>query len=493
VTIPRRDLFTSLNTVVALHRHVTAAIPAVAVAIPAQPPLEPAARRHIDRLARRLRDRLPGSWRSRDDATANLADSRGSAGYRTAVQPLLFPLVGDRAEGARIWDVDGNEFLDITMGFGVQLFGHAAPFITKALGAQLGRGLQLGPQARLAGEAARRIHRLTGVDRVAFCNTGTEAVMTALRLARLATGRFKIALFEGSYHGHFDGVLANASADDGDPQPLSPGTPSGFVRDVLVLDYADPEGSMALLERHRDELAGVLVEPVQSRRPGLQPREFLRQLRVWTERAGIALIFDEVLLGFRIALGGAQAWAGVAADLVTYGKIIGGGLPIGVVAGRRSFMDRLDGGAWALGNAGPSGPTIFFAGTFNKNPLTMAAAVAVLEELEREGAGLQEGLNRRTAALAQRLNATLAARTGAMRVDSASSLFRFIGAPDVFYYNLLDQGLYVWEGRTCFLSTRHTDADLEQIVAAVTASADALVADGLLPGLIPATVAIAPI
>jgi amino acid adenylation domain-containing protein/non-ribosomal peptide synthase protein (TIGR01720 family) len=492
VTIPRRDLFTALNTVIALHRHVTAAIPAVAVATPAPPPLEPAARAHIDRLACRLRDRLPGSWRSRDDATANLADSRGSAGYRAAVQPLLFPLVGDRAEGARIWDVDGNEFLDITMGFGVQLFGHAAPFITAALGAQLGRGLQLGPQARLAGEAARRIHRLTGVDRVAFCNTGTEAVMTALRLARLATGRSRIALFEGSYHGHFDGVLANAGAEQGDAQPLSPGTPAGFVRDVLVLDYADAEASMALLERHGRDLAAVLVEPVQSRRPGLQPRDFLRQLRAWTERAGIALIFDEVLLGFRIALGGAQAWAGVAADLVTYGKIIGGGLPIGVVAGRRSFMDRLDGGAWALGNAGPSGPTIFFAGTFNKNPLTMAAAVAVLEQLEREGPALQDGLNRRTAALAQRLNAALAARTGAMRVDSASSLFRFIGAPDVFYYNLLDQGLYVWEGRTCFLSTRHTDADLDRIVAAVAASADVLVADGLLPGLVAPAVVAAP-
>jgi amino acid adenylation domain-containing protein/non-ribosomal peptide synthase protein (TIGR01720 family) len=495
IKIPRRDLFTSLNTVVALHRHVTVAMPAVLpeAAIPALPLLEPGAARHIDCLARRLRDRLPGSWRSRDDATANLADSRGSAGYRAAVQPLLFPLVGDRAEGARIWDVDGNEFLDITMGFGVQLFGHAAPFITEALGAQLGRGLQLGPQARLAGEAARRIHRLTGVDRVAFCNTGTEAVMTALRLARLATGRSKIALFEGSYHGHFDGVLANAGAEDGDPQPLSPGTPTGFVRDLLVLDYADPEGSMALLERHRHDLAAVLVEPVQSRRPGLQPRDFLKQLRAWTERASIALIFDEVLLGFRIALGGAQAWAGVTADLVTYGKIIGGGLPIGVVAGRRSFMDRLDGGAWALGNTGPSAPTIFFAGTFNKNPLTMAAAVAVLEQLEREGPGLQDGLNRRTAALAQRLNAALAARTGAMRVDSASSLFRFVGAPDVFYYNLLDQGLYVWEGRTCFLSTRHTDADLDRIVGAVTASADALVADGLLPGLVLPPVATAAI
>lgn len=503
VAIPRRALFSTLNTAAALYQHVIANVPSLSpaaaieppptetpalaprAALPTAPPpapLEPAALAHINALAQRLRARLPGSWSSRDASTAVLADSRGSAGYRPAIHPLLFPLIGDRADGARIWDADGQEYLDITMGFGVQLFGHAAPFIADALRGQLDRGLQLGPQARLAGEVARRMHRLTGVDRIGFCNTGTEAVMTALRLARLTTGRSQIALFDGSYHGHFDAVLATAGSADGKASPLSPGTPEGFVQDMLVLDYGDPDGSMALLERHRHSLAAVLVEPIQSRRPGLQPRAFLRQLREWTARAGIALIFDEVLLGFRLALGGAQAWAGVTADLVTYGKIIGGGLPIGAVAGRRAFMDRLDGGAWALGHSEPSGPTIFFAGTFNKNPLTMAASVAVLDRLEQEGPGLQEQLNQRTEALAARLNTALSTRTGAMRVDHASSLFRFIGAPDVFYYHLLERGLYVWEGRTCFLSTRHSDADLDQIVRVVTTGVEALVADGLLSG-----------
>ncbi len=454
-------------------------------AVPARPAAveKPVARAHVAALAERLRRKTPGSWQSRAATGRELADSRASAGYRPEVQSLIYPLIGDRAEGAHIWDVDGNEYLDITMGFGVQLFGHSAPFIRDALAGQLGRGLQLGPQARLAGEVAARLHRLTGVERVAFCNTGTEAVMTALRLARLATGHAKVALFQGSYHGHFDGVLASSADAAGAAMPLSLGTPQAFAQDLLILDYGDPDASFAALERHRGELAAVLVEPIQSRRPALQPRVFLRALREWTERAGVALIFDEVLLGFRIALGGAQAWAGVEADLVTYGKIIGGGLPIGVVAGRRAMMDGLDGGAWQPGANAPNEATIFFAGTFNKNPLTMAASIAVLDRLEREGPELQEGLNRRTAALVARLNAALAERTPILRVDSAASLFRFRGAPDVFYYELLDRGVYVWEGRTCFLSTEHTEADLDRIVAAVAASADALVAAGLLPGL----------
>ena len=499
VKVPRRELFHSLNTIAALQVHLaTATITTAAEAPVSKPKLmavappasaailadpHQAADGHIERLAARLGSRTAGSRHSRDTTARFLADSRGSAGYRPAIQSMLYPLVGDRAQGAHVWDVDGNDYLDITMGFGVQLFGHAAPFITDALRAQLDRGLQLGPQARLAGDAAQRICRLTCVERVAFCNTGTEAVMTALRLARAATGRQRIALFEGSYHGHFDGVLASSGGGSGTAQPLSQGTPDGFIQDVLVLDYADLDAALAILDQHRHELAAVLVEPIQSRRPGLQPLAFLKSLREWTEKTGVALIFDEVLLGFRIALGGAQAWAGVAADLVTYGKIIGGGLPIGAVAGRRVFMDRLDGGAWAPGEAGPSAPAIFFAGTFNKNPLTMAAAVAVLDHLEQAGPGLQAALNERTGLLTRRLNAVICSRTPAIRVDCAASLFRFVGAPDLFYYHLLEQGVYVWEGRTCFLSTSHTDADLDRIVDAVTASVTALTADGHLPAI----------
>ncbi len=500
VKVPRRDLFGSLNTLAALEAFVGQAqtfndqvtngqgnlgnMPAADTATEETAAVSRDTAADVAALSARLRGRTRGSWGNREANAAILADSRGSAGYRPAVQSLIYPLVGDRADGARIWDVDGNPYVDITMGFGVQLFGHAAPFITRALQAQLAKGLQLGPQARLAGEAAQLLHRLTGVDRVAFCNTGTEAVMTALRLARATTGRNGVALFQGSYHGHFDGVLANAGAgasSSGNAEPLSPGTPPGFTQDLLVLDYADQAASMEALERHRSRLAAVLVEPIQSRRPGLQPRAFLHALRDWTRRAGVALIFDEVLLGFRIAQGGAQEWAGVEADLVTYGKIIGGGLPIGVVGGRRDFMDRLDGGGWMPGSSGPMPGAVFFAGTFNKNPLTMAASVAVLRQLEQEGSQLQNRLNQRTAELVTRLNDVFAQRTNAYRVDSAGSLFRFIGVPDLFYYHLLARGVYVWEGRTCFLSTAHTDSDLEFIVDAVQETAAALSSGAVAP------------
>jgi amino acid adenylation domain-containing protein len=360
------------------------------------------------------------------------------------------------------------------MGFGVQLFGHKPDFVAAAFQRQIAeRGLFIGPQAPLAGEVAQRICRLTGNARAVFCNTGTEAVMTALRLARHVTGRMRVAMFAGSYHGHFDGTLASTSAD-GTVAPLTRGTPAGMVADMLILDYGDPEGALEVLRREGDTLAAVLVEPVQSRRPDWAPRAFLQELRALTRALGVALVFDEVLLGFRVALGGVQAWAGVQADIVTYGKIVGGGLPIGVVAGEGRFLDPIDGGAE------PRNERMFFAGTFNKNPLTMAASHAVLTHLENAGPSLQETLNRRTADLAARLNAVFAATAPSMRVDAFSSLFRFVGASDVFFYHLISNGVYVWEGRTCFLSTAHDNADLDRIVEAVTTSVQAMQARGLL-------------
>jgi amino acid adenylation domain-containing protein/non-ribosomal peptide synthase protein (TIGR01720 family) len=418
--------------------------------------------------------RTQASRRQRETYAGVLADSRAAAGFRPATADLLYPIVGERGAGSHVVDADGNDYVDVTMGFGVQLFGHKPVFVTDAIQHHIvERGLFIGPQAPLAGEVAERICRLTGNARAVFCNTGTEAVMTALRLARHVTGRMRVAMFTGSYHGHFDGTLASPSAD-GTAAPLTRGTPAGMVADMLVLDYGDPEGALEVLRREGETLAAVIVEPVQSRRPDRQPRAFLQQLRALTRALGIALVFDEVLLGFRVALGGAQAWASVQADVVTYGKIIGGGLPIGVVAGERRFLDAIDGGA------GPRGDRTFFAGTFNKNPLTMAASHAVLTHLENVGPSLQEALNRRTADLAERLNAILAAAAPSMRVDAFASLFRFVGASDVFFYHLIRNGVYVWEGRTCFLSTAHDDADLDRIVEAVTTSVRAMQARGLL-------------
>ncbi|MFG1391587.1 type I polyketide synthase [Xanthobacter agilis] len=432
-------------------------------------------------FAARYVARSRASRRHREAHGAVLADSRAVAGFRPETKAMLYPIIGVKGAGSHITDADGNDYVDLTMGFGVQLFGHNPPMVVDAMGRQLAeQGLFLGPQAEQAGEVAARIARLTGNERVVFCNSGTEAVMTALRLARHATGRTRVAMFAGSYHGHFDGTLARTSPD-GSSATLASGTPLGMVADVVVLDYADPEGSQAALEALSDSLAAVIVEPVQSRRPSLQPRAFLQWLRTFTARVGAALIFDEVLLGFRVASGGAQAWADVRADLVTYGKIVGGGLPIGVVSGRSAFLDGIDGGTWPLDDAGgPRAERTFFAGTFNKNPLTMAAAAAVLGHLEAAGPALQDRLNARTTALCHRLNARLEEEGRALRVEHFASLFRFVGASDLFYNQLISRGVYVWEGRTCFLSTAHSDADLEQVVEAVVESARALASVGLM-------------
>jgi glutamate-1-semialdehyde aminotransferase len=233
------------------------------------------------------------------------------------------------------------------MGFGLNLFGHSPAFVTEAVAEQLRKGVEIGPQSPIAGEVARLISEFTGMDRVTFCNTGSEAVMAAIRLARTVTGRDTVALFSGAYHGTFDEVLVRGVRSGAVHKsfPISPGIPSPHVENVLVLEYGTDE-SLQILKSRMGELAAVLVEPVQSRHPDLQPREFLRSLRALTEQAGTALIFDEVITGFRVHPGGTQAMFGIQADLATYGKVLGGGLPLGVVAGKRAFMDALaDGGA----------------------------------------------------------------------------------------------------------------------------------------------------
>ncbi|TAM76423.1 MAG: amino acid adenylation domain-containing protein [Candidimonas sp.] len=410
-----------------------------------------------------------------------LADSRAVAGFRSETKSMLYPIIGAKGLGSHMTDVDGNHYVDIAMGFGVQLFGHTPAFLVDAIvGHVTERGLFLGPQAHLAGDVAQRICRLTGNARVTFCNSGTEAVMTALRLARHATGRNRIAMFQGSYHGHFDGTLAQAGPG-GSTVALAGGTPPGMVDDVLLLDYGDEDGSLEILAREGASLAAVIVEPVQGRRPDRQPRAFLQRLRELTRSTGTALIFDEVLLGFRVALGGAQAWAGVRADLVTYGKIVGGGLPIGVVAGDARFLDALDGGAWSTDDASvPRGDRTFFAGTFNKNPLAMANAQAVLTYLEQQGPSLQDSLNTRTENFVARLNRVLTEEESGISVHHFASLFRFAGASDLFYNHMIQNGVYVWEGRTCFLSTAHDDQDLDKVEQAVRASVRAMRANGML-------------
>jgi non-ribosomal peptide synthetase component F len=258
--------------------------------------------------------------------------------------------------------------------------------------------------------------------------------------------------------------------------PIAPGIVQDSVANVLVLDYGNPE-SLDLIRRHADELAAVLVEPVQSRRPDLQPREFLHELRAFTAEREIALIFDEVITGFRCHTGGAQAHFGIKADLATYGKVMGGGMPIGAIAGKAEYMDAFDGGAWNYGDASyPTAGVTFFAGTFVRHPLALAAARAVLERLDQAGTALQSDLAERNARMIAAISTTLEGTP--FQVPHFSSLF-YVRAQDFKFSGLLyallrHRGIHIWEGRPCFISTAHSDADIGRIIEGFRESVEEL-------------------
>ncbi|HEY9826258.1 MAG TPA: aspartate aminotransferase family protein [Stenomitos sp.] len=430
-----------------------------------------------------------------------LADRRLSDGFCHPLKELVYPIVGHHGEGSRFWDIDQNEYLDLAMGFGTALFGHNPPFIRAAIAERLDCGFALGPQSDLAGEVAQLICDLTKMERVTFCNTGTEAVMTALRLARAATGRQKIAFFSRSYHGHSDGTLLEQGMEAGQPQtiPSALGVPTTLAETTLVLDYGEPS-ALAEITAHADDLAAVLVEPVQDACPDLQPQAFLQDLRSLTHAKGIALIFDEMLTGFRIHPGGAQAWFGIDADIATYGKIIGGGLPIGVIAGKGTYMDRIDGGAWTFGeNSAPTVEKTFFAGTYCKHPLSMAAALAVLTHLKECGPALQQSLNNKTERFISSMNHYFHSEDLPIQLANFGSLFNVISdrtasekhAPsqalpperivfELMNYHLIYRGIYLLSGGG-FLSTAHTDADCDRVLEAVRDTVRELRESGLLP------------
>lgn len=240
---------------------------------------------------------------------------------------------------------------------------------------------------------------------------------------------------------------------------------------MLVLDY-DSSESLDILKARAGELAAILVEPVQSRSPELQPKEFLHQLRRITKNSGAALIFDEVITGFRIHPGGAQAYFGVQADIATYGKVVGGGMPIGVIAGKSKFMDALDGGFWRFGDASvPEVGITFFAGTFVRHPLAMAAAKATLEYLQRGGPQLQRQLNEKSDELVAALNNYFQQVKAPIKVVNFGSLMilkflKEVPCGELLFYLLREKGVHIWENRPCFLTLAHSDADIEFVLQA---------------------------
>ena len=443
---------------------------------------------HLDQLIERFCKRTSKSKQQADERRLILADSRTSAGFRLLWKEMLYTLCAERAAGARIWDIDGNEYVDIAMGYGALLFGHTPPSL-ESLQTHFNQGIQMGLISDSVREAAELVRELAGVERVTFCNSGTEAVMIALRLARTVTGRSKIAFFEGSYHGFFDEVLVRPSSSlDGGTcmAPIAPGITAGSADNVLVLEYGDPK-SLEVLAQHADELAAVLVEPVQSRRPDLQPIEFLRKVRHLTHNSGTPLIFDEVITGFRVHPRGVQGLFDVEADIVTYGKGVGAGVPVAIVAGKSAYIDAIDGGRWSYGDKSfPRAERTYVAGTYFMHPVTMTAVSSALQHLKKSGPQLQEQLNAKTAEFVQTLNSHFNNEEIPIHVVHFGSLFRFIFSSevkfaDLFFYHLLEKGVYTWEGRNCFLSTAHTDEDIEWIVSAVKEAAAEMRAGGFIP------------
>lgn len=413
-----------------------------------------------------------------------LADNRASAGFRFSTKEMLYPLVSKTSNGSRFWDIDDNEYIDITMGFGSSMFGHQPEFITSAIQQQLQQGMHIGPQSHIVGDVSERFTRITGLDRVCFVNTGTEAVMTAIRLARTHTKKKKIVIFNGAYHGHFDGVLGMFDEMENKVEPMVGGTPQGMVEDLIVLDYCSEE-ALQVIKLHANEIAGVLVEPIQSRHPEQRPADFLKSLRKLTEELDVPLIFDEMITGFRLLPGGAQEYFGIKADMATYGKILGGGMPIGAIAGSSKYLDAIDGGAWSYGDQSyPQAETTFLAGTFSKHPLAMAAANAVLTEIEERGVDAYEQLNANTESFVKRLNSFFEQESVGIEVVNAGSLFRFKFREnyDLLFLHLIKHGVYIWEGRNCFLSFAHSNEDLDQIFKAVSQSIEDMKRGGILSG-----------
>jgi glutamate-1-semialdehyde aminotransferase len=334
---------------------------------------------------------------------------------------------------------------------------------------------------------------MTGHDRAALCNTGSEAVMGAMRVARTVTDRSLIVAFNGSYHGIFDEAIVRGIQNK-KVVPAASGIMEGAVQNMLYLDYGTEE-SLEIIKEKANEIAAVLVEPVQSRRPEFRPIEFLKKLRAITTTSGSALIFDEVITGFRMHPNGVQGMFRIKADICTYGKVIGGGLPIGAIAGDKKFMDALDGGSWNYGDDSiPEVGVTYFAGTFVRHPLALVAAKAALEFLKDDGGKIQQDLTQKTNNLAEELNVYFEEKNLPFQIVHFGSLWKFKPKTDVNMTELIfslmrEKGIHIYDGFPCFLTAAHTDQELQTIIKTFKSTVDELLAAGFfldVPNLIEA-------
>ncbi|MED5621725.1 non-ribosomal peptide synthetase/type I polyketide synthase [Ideonella sp. BN130291] len=454
------------------------------ITLDTQQDFTPEQRRWLDDFVARYNARSGQSKRFSQQHRKVMADPRVVTGFNPLWKDLVYPIVADRSKGARLWDLDGNEYIDLLSCFGANLLGYQPDELVNAMVEQLQRGIEVGPQHPMAAEVAQLISEFTGMERVAFCNTGSEAVMGAMRIARTVTGRKTIAIFTNSYHGIFDEVIVRGTKQ---LRSLSaaPGILANAVENVLVLDW-NSEDSLRVLRERGHELAAIMTEPIQNKYPTVQPREFVQSLRRIADEAGCALIFDEVVTGFRVAPGGAQEFYGVRADLATYGKIIGGGLPFAAIGGSSRWLDALDGGHWQYGDDSyPEAGVTYFAGTFVRHPLALVAARASLLHLKRGGRELYRVLNARTQSLIDRLNTAFAVRGAPVKAVHCSSLWRLSWDDgqkyvSLFYYLCRFHGLHLYEQFGHFVTEAMGEAELDRIFQVFTEALDELMALGFI-------------
>ena len=390
----------------------------------------------------------------------------------------LTPRFITRADGAYIWDEDGNKYIDYVCSWGPMILGHNHPIIREAVERAVKDGLSFGASTRREVEIAElMVQMVPNIEMVRMVNSGTEAVMSALRLARGATGRDKLMKFEGCYHGHSDSMLvkAGSSAVAEEGRPSSAGVPADVAKDTLTARYNDLESVRELFARYPGQIACVIVEPVAANMGVVGPQPgFLEGLRAICDKEGALLLFDEVITGFRLARGGAQEFFGVRADLVTFGKIIGGGMPVGAYCGSRALMEQV----------APCGP-VYQAGTLSGNPVAMAAGLAQLTYLN-EHPEVYETIAKKADRLADGMRQA-AERAGAgVRINQVGSLVAPFFTPDrvesftdatksdlnkyaVYFEKMLARGVYLAPAQfeAMFVSAAHSEEDLEKTIRAV--------------------------
>ena len=381
-----------------------------------------------------------------------------------------------RGKGSRIYDEDGNEFIDYVCSWGPLILGHSHPQVVDALKRAAERGTSFGAPTGLEVTLAKMIAAaMPSIEMIRFVNSGTEAAMTALRLARAFTGRDKIVKFAGGYHGHADGLLVKGGSGLATlGLPSSPGVPASYAQNTLVAPYNNAKAVAELFQQYPEEIAAVIVEPVAANIGVVPPQPgFLDNLRSLTSRSGALLIFDEVISGFRVAYGGAQAIYGITPDLTCLGKIIGGGLPVGAYGGKREIMEMM----------APTGP-VYQAGTLSGNPLAMTAGIETLkvlsqpgvyEQLESTASRLEKGIAGVVGSLNLKLNISrFASLLTVFFTDSAAFDYESVSKADTklfgrFFQQLLAEGIY-WppsQFEAAFISMAHSDEDIDFTTGAI--------------------------